>query len=134
MLKQHTVLSRCNSHCKYHHSNMYCIFYSLVKEYSSSNKHPPPLLLAIFCIGRVKVYSNKCPPQSELCLLDEVHLCGVFRSSASTLAYPKLEKFMLYFAKGYKLWRRNPAACTSYTMCCCLAQMYQRLHQPSGEI
>ena len=116
MLKQHTVVSRCNSHCKYHHSNMYCIFYSLVKEHSSSKEHPPLYFWQFSVLAGSKFTLMSAHPGASFAFLMKCTCMEFSEAQPQRYAYPKLEKFMLYFAKGYKLWRRNLAALTSYAM------------------
>ena len=55
-------------------------------------------------------------PRASFAFLMKCTFMKFSEAQPQRYAYPKLEKFMLYFAKGYKLWRQNPAALTSYAM------------------
>ena len=49
-----------------------CYYRSLIKECPLMKEHPPPYFWPNF-LYRVKVYSNECPPWSELCVEFEKH-------------------------------------------------------------
>ena len=65
--------------------------------YRSFMKESPPLFLAQFPVYRVKVYSNECPPWSELCVTNRVHLWSFGSTASSTSGYasPKVTRRQL---------------------------------------
>ena len=50
---------------------------------------------------RVKIYSNKCPRWSELCVDNEAYTCGVWEVHPQVLCTSEVRNFVLYFIEGY---------------------------------